>query len=204
MAAGRVIDLRGNKLAKLTRLSPQAPPSWSLSELSGRLTEIAGQGAVAPLSAAVSLVHRAQLDGELVAWVALETSVFFPPDVCECGVDLESLVVVRASGCKLAARAADHMVRSGAFGLIVLDLGARAEIPIPMQGRLVGLAKRHDTAIVCLTEKQRGTPSLGSMVSLRVEALRVLGAVDIRVVKDKRRGPCWSHEEKLRGPAGMR
>lgn len=201
MAAGRVIRLSDwkNKLAPRT----QTPPSWSLSELSGRLTEISGQGAVASLTAAFSLVHRAQLLRELVAWITKDSSAFFPPDVHQCGVDLDSLVVVRVPGCRQAARAADHLVRSGAFGLIAIDLGLRAEIAIPVQGRLVGLAKRHDTAIVCLTEKQHATPSLGSMVSLRVEAFRKHGSIDIRVVKDKRRGPCWSHEEEVRGPAGL-
>lgn len=203
MAAGRVIRL--SDFVELQAGPDRSEPGgWTRDELSGRLSEISGQGQIAPLTAAFGLVHRAQLDSELVAWIALPKSSFFPPDVEQTGVDLDSLIVVRAGDCRQAARAADHLVRSGAFGLIVMDLGERAEISIPMQGRLVGLAKRHDTAIVCVTEKPTASPSLGSMVSLRVEAFRSLGSIDIRVVKDKRRGPSWSHQEKIRGPAGMR
>ena len=202
VAAGHVIRLSEH----LRQQQPRADssPAWSLTELSGRLSEISGQGAVASLTAAFCLVHRAQLEKELVAWIALESSAFFPPDVEQCGVDLHSLVVVRVPSDRAAARATDHLLRSGAFGLIVLDLGERADIAIPMQGRLVGLAKRHDTAVVCLTEKPTSSPSIGSMVSLRAEARRHVDAIRIRIVKDKRRGPSWSHEEKVRGPAGLR
>jgi recombination protein RecA len=124
-------------------------------------------------------------------------------------VDLDALVVVRVPGAQEAARAAEGLVRSGAFGLLVLDLGQAARLPTPMQGRLVSLAKRHDAAIVCLTAKSREAASLGSMVSLRAEALRDGDAgagfrCELRVLKDKCRGPGWSHREVVRGPAGLR
>lgn len=185
---------------------------WSLPNLTGRLTEISGQGAVAPLTAAVGLVVEAQAQSEPVAWVTLPDSVFYPPDANESGVDLDALAVVRATSAPEAARAADRLVRSGAFGLVVLDIGADSRIPDGLQGRLVGLAQKHDTAIVCLTDKSGDAPSLGSMVSLRVEVVReALGHPDykgfrckIKVLKDKRRGPNWEHAEVLRGPAGLR
>src|SRR5438045_2881081 len=41
-----------------------------------------------------------------------------------------------------------------------------------IQGRLVTLAQTHDAAVVCLTEKTEDTASLGSLVSLRAQALR--------------------------------
>jgi recombination protein RecA len=83
------------------------------------------------------------------------------------------------------------------------------EIPIAVQGRLVGLAQHHDAAIVVLTEKPREASSLGSMVSLRAEAVRERASggrgwrVAVRAVKDKRRGPGWSELADVIGPAGL-
>ena len=96
---------------------------------------------------------------------------------------------------------------------MIADLGKDAYIPDPQQGRLVGLAQKHDTAIVCITDKPRDTPSLGSMVSLRVEAIREKldhkapsggFRCKVEVLKDKRRGPGWHFSEIVRGPAGLR
>ncbi|RMH39604.1 MAG: recombinase A [Deltaproteobacteria bacterium] len=189
--------------------APAERPRWRLAELSGRLVEIAGRGAATPLTAAIGLVVEAQRAGEPVAWVAAHAATFYPPDAADAGVDLAALPVVRVSGARAAARAADHLVRSGAFALVVVDLGARAAIPMAMQGRLVGLAQRHHAAIVCLTDTPADAPSLGSMVSLRAVALRQPAGrgrfrCKLAVVKDKRRGPGWSHAEVVRGPAGLR
>ncbi len=190
-------------------------PRWSLDELAGRLSEISSSGASAPLTAAVSLVLQAQHQGEPVAWVTARSSTFFPPDVSDSGVDLDALAVVRVPGVRGAARATDQLVRSGAFGLILIDLGERADISMAIQGRLVSLAQRHETAIVCLTEKPETSPSIGSMISLRAVASRgPIGPGDsagrdrfrckVKALKDKRRGPNWEHAEVVRGPAGLR
>lgn len=186
-----------------------ATPAWGREQLAGRLVEISGQGAAAPLTSAVGLVLDAQMDAEPVAWIMLPDTAFYPPDLADSGIDLDALVVVRAPGVLDAARAAERLLRSGAFGLVVLDLGQDARIPTPLQGRLVSLAKRHDTAVVCLTVKSSESASLGSMVSLRAEALRARGEdgafrCKVAVLKDKCRGPGWSHSEVVCGPAGLR
>ena len=90
---------------------------------------------------------------------------------------------------------------------VEVDLGA-ADIPMPLQTRLTGLAHRHHTALVCLTEKDSAAFSLGSLVSLRAHAEKKTAADNhftcaLRVLKDKRRGPTWSHEELYTGPAGL-
>jgi len=215
-----------NRVEQLSKLLTEAtlrraeiqpdPPAdfrpWSLENLTGRLTEISGQGATAQLTAAIGLVVDAQAQGEPVAWVTLPGSIFYPPDASESGVDLDALAVVRAPGANAAARAADRLVRSGAFGLVVIDIGTDNRVPDALQGRLVGLAQKHDAAIVCLTEKPSDSPSLGSIVSLRVEVMReALGQTrpegfrcKLKVIKDKRRGPNWEHSERVRGPAGLR
>ena len=62
---------------------------------------------------------------------------------------------------------------------------------------------------MCLTEKTQEAGSLGSLVSLRAHAQRRwLGRerfeCELRVQKDKRRGPIWSEREVCRGPLGLR
>jgi recombination protein RecA len=184
------------------------PSEWNLDLLSGRFAELSSEGETASLSAAVSIILEAQARGEPAAWVAAGPSTFFPPDVAASGVDLDSLPVVRAADRMAAARAADWLLRSGAFGVVVLDLGASWEMQIPVQARLAGLAKKHRTALLCMTKKRRDAGSIGSLVSLRAEALvKKIGfdkfRWEVRVLKDKRRGPGWSYDEEGRGVEGL-
>lgn len=183
---------------------------WGLDALRGRLVELSARGATATLTTAIELVVEAQRAAEPVAWLTLRHASFYPPDVADSGVDLAALVVVRVACATSAARAAERLLRSGAFGLVVLDFAASGDVVLPIahQGRLVSLAQAHDAALVCLTDKPADAASLGSLVSLRAEALRLHErahdyAVTLRVVKDKRRGPGWSRTRKLRGPAGF-
>jgi recombination protein RecA len=177
--------------------------------LSGRLAELSGAGASASLTLAFSLVLDAQREGEPVAWITATDSTFFPPDAADGGVDLDALVVVLTSQLQQAFRAADHLARSGAFGLLILDLGRRDRMPMPVQTRLTGLAMRHGTLILCLTEKRGTEPSLGSLFSLRGEATRVRRGPNrfscrMQTLKDKRQGPGWTYTELCRGPDGLR
>jgi recombination protein RecA len=189
--------------------------TWGLAALRGRLVELSARGASATLTTAMDIVVEAQTQHEPVAWLTLANGTFYPPDVAECGVDLAALVVVRTHDATAAARSAERLLRSGAFGLLVIDLGSGngAELSMQIQGRLVTLAQTHDAAVVCLTEKGNDSASIGSLVSLRAEALRTRGdargpangefAVTVRVIKDKRRGPGWTQTIKRRGPAGL-
>jgi recombination protein RecA len=138
-------------------------------------------------------------------------------------VDLSALAVVVAPDYLSASRSALRLTRSGAFGLIVIDLAAREPtkraqaIPAPLQTRLVGLAQKHDTAVVVLTEKTTDRPSLGSLVSLRADCRReqvyptapsahpVPARYEVRlhVIKDKKRGPGRVHREICHGPPGL-
>ena len=139
-------------------------------------------------------------------------------------MDLTALVVVRVPVVNLAAIsgkrrhdqlasllavAAERLMRSGAFGLVLLDLGKQHALTQPLQSRLLGLAQHHQTAVLCLTEKSAQEASIGSLVSLRVHVGRTwLGgerfACELQVRKDKRRGPVWSEQEVCRGPMGLR
>jgi recombination protein RecA len=163
-------------------------------------------------------VLEAQLAGDRAAWVMLPDSSFFPPDVADGGIDLAALPVVRVPDARTAGRAADHLLRSGGFGLVVIDLigvkkpaaGKSPDLfPVPLLSRLLGLARAHDAVVVMLTRKAHDAPSLHSLVSLRVETRRSSAApgryeVRVRAIKDKRAGPGWTHGETCRGPAGLR
>ena len=186
----------------------EAPPAWNLSLLAGRLTEISDSGAAPALTAAASLILQAQQCGEPAAWVGFGNSIFFPPDLVEWGIDLDALPVVRVPDALAASRAADQLLRSGAFGLVVLDLKAEARMHMAVQSRLAALARRHHSALLCLTRKKTGAPSLGPLVSLHGEGRITRTAFsrfawEIRVVKDKRGAPGWSHTESCRGTDGL-
>jgi recombination protein RecA len=184
---------------------------WSWEEMRGRLAELSVWGGGASLTSACRLLLEAQLANEPVAWVATEESSFFPPDLARNGVDLDALPVVRTPDAHAAARAADKLVRSGAFGLVVVDLvskGPRAFVPTPLQSRLLGLAAKHGTALLFLTEKKPEAPSLGSLISLRAQARRKRTtenhfSCEVEILKDKRKGPGRSGTEMHHGPAGL-
>ena len=107
--------------------------------------------------------------------------------------------------------AADRLARSGAFGLIVLDFVSLLSFPsvsLSQQSRLLGLAQKHETALVLLTAEERLLSVSGSLVSLRSQVeRRAVGAgryaVSVRVLKDKQNGPGWHHEALCDGPPGL-
>jgi hypothetical protein len=77
----------------------------------------------------------------------------------------------------------------------------------------LGLAQKHQAVVLCLTSRAGGplpprNLSLGSLVGWRGDAWRKPlenGAFlcGLRILKDKRRGPSWSHEAIYRGPPGL-
>lgn len=186
-----------------------AAPRWCWAALAGRLVELSADGGCAALTLAAALVAQAQRAGAPAAWVTEAASSFYPPDLAAHGVALEALVVVRVDEPGAVARAGERLARAGAFGLVVLDLGRRARMAPPLQGRLAKHALRHETAVVCLTEKGPRMGSLGSLVSLYGQARRERRGEDrfaivLTAAKDKRRGPGWVHEEAWHGPPGLR
>ncbi len=185
-------------------------PTWDLPELTGRLTELsARRGATALLSWTADLLWKAQQRGEPAAWVSAHAAPFFPPDFAAVGIDLGALPFIRTKDAAAAARAADKLLRSGAFGLLIVDLGPCALLPAPLLARLLGLARAHDAAVVFVAEERSDATSLSPVVSLRLTTSRRRVAPDrfactIEAIKDKRRGPGWTLTQNLRGPAGLR
>ena len=113
----------------------QAVDHWQWRTFAGRLCEFSGSGASATLTLASRVVATAQQQAEPVVWITREASCFFPPDVALHGVDLDALVVIRVPDPPAVTRAADILIRSGGFGLVILDLGIHADIPLAWQTR---------------------------------------------------------------------
>lgn len=186
-----------------------ASSAWGLEMLRGRLVELLVDGSGATMTASVDVILDAQVAGEPAAWISATPTIFSPTDVEAAGVDLSALVVVRVRNVLSAVRSAERLLRSGAFGVVVLDLGPNPQVPTALLGKLVKLAQLHDAAVIGLTSSRRGTVSLGSMVSLRVASSRERVAdgrfvTRLEALKDKRRGPGWVAEGTYCGPLGLR
>jgi recombination protein RecA len=202
-------------LSSARALAPaEAAPRPDLPE--GMLVELSGAGASARLSAAVSAVLRAQRLGETTAWIEpaapAEGGTVYPPDLLDSGVDPAALPVVRVpagAGSAAPFRAAELLLRSGAFGLVVLDLrGGRGRVPAAWPGRLLACAREHRARVLFLTAKGGGAESMGSLVALRMEPVRQrirpgLFVVESRVLKNKAGLSLVVDAERRRGPWGL-
>lgn len=179
---------------------------WGPAELAGRLCELCAAPRQVHLTLACAIVREFQRSEETTAWVTTSADLFFPPDLARAGVDLAALPVVQAPDLRASVTAAERLTRSGAFGLVLLELDAGRIIPAAVLGRLVRLARQHDTALLFLTTP--GT-ELGSLVSLRGRGARRATPRNDRfrcridVIKDRRRGPDRSLETTCRAPYGV-
>lgn len=183
-------------------LAAQDTKSLELSELKGRLVELAPGRQSANLTLLCHLIWQAQVLNEPVAWVSQNPAPFYPPDLSDNGIDLDALAFVRAPTTQMGLRAADHLTRSGAFGLIILDLLAHRPVLQGMLGRLLRIADRSCTALVCLSNK---SGCFGSLVSCRVSTRIVAGTrLDVRITKDKRDGPGRRYGIEINGAPGLR
>jgi recombination protein RecA len=196
------------------RALPGLPAPRTLTEqLEGKLVELSGEHGAARLTLAASLVRRAQLEGETAAWIQPAAAPApFLPDLRDSGIDLGALPFVRLPpGAERDApfRAAEMLARSGAFGLVVLDLRTGpARIPAAVQGRLLAAAREHRSRVVLLTGKTAGTESAGSLVGIRVEPRRIrVGrgtfVIETRVLKNKPGLALEDPVEHRRGPWGL-
>lgn len=171
--------------------------------LKGRLAHFRGIGTTTLASILVSRMHADQLP---VAWISATTDTVYPPDLADNGVDLDSLIFVMEQDSHRAARAAEHLLRSSSFSLLILDLEEGADIPDALQGRLLRLARKTDAAVVFLTHAKSSLR--GSMISLRGDVARVplIGGgyrLRIHITRDKHGGPGVRSGEVCYAPPGM-
>lgn len=196
----------GAELEKQQRKRSQV--AWTVEEFAGRIIELRATGPSPIMSFAVGLILDAQRQREPVVWISARDDLFYPPDFIANGIDLEALAVVRMREPKTAASAADKLLRCGAFGLIVLDLGTDPWFPEALLNRLVRHAEASQTAVVCLTEARRDMRALGSLVSVRADVHRTRTEHGFRCIaraeRDRLRGPGWTHEEVCDGTVGLR
>ncbi len=180
--------------------------SWELENLVGILAELSEEGPCGALSFAAELIAEAQARNEPVAWVAGPSSIFYPPDLADRGIDLSAVAVIRAGAEAESLVAAEWLVRSSAFGLVIVDLEGEGSVSDAVLGRLLKLAERSLCAVVFRTRKRAAAPSLGSRISLRGCVTRSGTSpflVDIRTVKDKRSNSSQRHSRHSHGPSGM-
>jgi recombination protein RecA len=204
LAPQLVTDIGVFRAADLKR-SPENG-SWQLDSLVGILAEISEELASGAVSFAAEIMADAQDHGHPVAWVAGGDSVFFPPDLAERGIDLSAVAVIRVSGETDTLTAAEWLVRSGSFGLVLVDTEPGWKVSDAALGRLQKLAEHGQTAVVFLTRKRGNDPSLGSRISLRGCITRTGAApfqVHVHTVKDKRSGMSSRQTRQYDGPAGL-
>ena len=207
---GGLSNVRRDGVVAARELAPTyvSATGWHMESVAGRFVEVTGGADSAGLTAATALVLEVQKQGDLAVWIDGRRSTFFPPDLAASGVDLAALPVVQVDEEAQAWQAADTLLHSGAFALVVLDLAGPIAVATAMQTRLVGLAKKHHTTLLAVTRNTHGKPTPGSLVSLRGETSK--HRVDhncflweLHVSKDKRRTPGWRHSEICRGPDGL-
>lgn len=184
---------------------PELPP--------GLLVEFSGERETARLSSAVAEIRRAQARLDTTAWIQPENGALYPPDLAEAGVDLNALVVLRipaSAGGGALSRAAEMLIRSGAFGFVVVDARETTlRLSPAWQGKLLGAVREQDSRLLFLTSKSAGTESVGSLVGLRLEPRRVriapgMFAIEHHVLKNKPGLPFAEASERMRSPWGLR
>jgi hypothetical protein len=197
-------------------LAPSArpsAPSLPLSALMGRLTEVAVGSTGGGHSVAAAWVQTAQREGEPVAWIQWAGGNLYPPDLAASGIRLDALLVVHAGEpvtCHDRLRAAEVLLRSGGFGLVVLDLTA-GQIPagLAWQHRLQAWARQSHSAVLVLRTIRLGqTASLGPLVSLQMvpERHRMddgLFALTCHIGKNKLGQPVSPWQWACCGPPGL-
>ncbi len=139
----------------------------------GRLTEITGAPGSGRTTIARQLVAATLHTGWWVAYVDADRTLA-PRDWAALGV-YDGLWVVRPDDPARGAWCADVLLRSGAFGLVVLD-GAPALSRV-VAVRLVRLARASDAALVLLAPDGQHAGVAGTL-QLRVQRARVKQRVD--------------------------
>jgi hypothetical protein len=180
--------------------------SWRFDNLVGILAEVSEETPSGAVSFVAEIIVEAQIQNEPVAWVAATDSIFFPPDLFGRGVDLSAVAVIRVEGEADALTAAEWLARSGAMGLVIVDVDAHGSVDDASLGRLLKLAERHQCAVLFLTRKRGRDPSLGSRISLRGCIARSGSGpfvIDIHTVKDKRSNAHARQSRQYHGPSGM-
>lgn len=156
--------------------APSESTAFALAQ-PGTLLEISSARATGRCTLATAFVRDAQAEGETTAWIMHDTHGPYAPDLLASGLDPGALLIVRlplAEGPNGLVRAAEILLRSAGFGLVVVDLvsGVPRGLPAAWQGRLSGLAREHRARVVLLSSTPSEGDSLGPLVTSRIEPTR--------------------------------
>lgn len=197
------------RASMLVEKEPDRSQVFSYPGVRGRLVEIVTTGGAPVLSVVSLLIGEAQREGLPVVWVTTGPSLFYPPDFARNGVSVESLPVIQAGSRDRAFRATEHLLRSGVFGLVVVDLETPGPVRLGKLGTLNRLASLHDVGVIFLNRSEdRNDVPLGSLISLRISvelehprAHRFL--CRIRAIKDRLAVEGWTREVDFHGADGL-
>jgi hypothetical protein len=154
-----------------TGLAPldRALPDGGLPE--GAITELCGRRAAGKLTLALAIAANALGRGDAAALI--DSSATVVPTLWAHPA-LERLLVVRGGGATTALRAADALLKTGAFPLLVLDLPGRAQVTTAALVRLAHETRTAGTVLLLVSEwlpwRTHGLASLGR---LRLEVQRL-------------------------------
>lgn len=165
-------------LADLDRVLPDAGFPQGLTELA------APRGAGGGSTIALSTMKIAQAKHHRVycAWIeAREDDLLYAPFVDRVGVSRERLVVVRAPVAALG-RAALEVIRSGAFDVVAVRVPGHLDARVVR--KLALFAEEQGGAVLLLTDAF--VAHTAWPVALRVELLRTLTSISVKVTRDKR------------------
>lgn len=182
---------------------------FSLANLSGRLTQIVNTPSAPAVSAVFFIVAEAVTSKEPLIWINQSNIVFFPPDLERMGIPPSLVPIVRSRDTRGTLRSIEHVLRSGAYGLVVVNTGGSFSVAQGRLGTFARLVDMHGTALIFITEEDEDrAPSLGSGISLQCSVrLKKTGAntfgVRITAVKDKNRSPGWAETKTCYGPPGL-
>jgi recombination protein RecA len=182
------------------------PRAWTYAALAGTLVELQlGGGA---LTLAARLTHNAQEAREACIWVREPENGVYPPDLAACGVDLDALVFLRIAEFADMAQAAEQLLHSGAIGLVVIEVAARARPRIAMLKRLADAARMHHAVVLLLVAHplpaaQAACCGVRSAVEGNLRSSQD-GIFErrLKLLKDRRYGE-WAHKEHCHGPDGL-
>ncbi len=187
----------------------QTDATFSFANLTGRITEFSASRNAPVLSFLSLFICEVQDLGESAVWVSACDSYFYPPDFEDNGVNLAALPVVWNPDVKAAVRSVEHLLRSNAFGLIVVDLPPHAIIDQGRLGKLARMADLNRISVVLITQHEDDTPfTLGSIISLRVSGKRIqsgahLYRCTLSAIKDKQDPTGWQYSEVFHVPDGL-
>ena len=207
MVCPALVDARlaGLRPARELERHEDAGVYWQPVAQRGRWIEVDGS---ARLTWAAALLAACQQQGEPAAWICGDGAVPAVEDLAAWGIDAAALPVIVLPDAAAAGRAADMLLQSAAFGLVVVDLPDGARWSAARTTRLAGLVRRHEAILLTLRPGDHVLPGSNGQVDARLHA----GAepVDggrfdcrLRAAKDRRHGPGWSITMTCRGPAGV-